>query len=500
MIQSNYKRKFLYLALSPIKQSNTKTRNKSLKPKDTSNLSLSPQISILKNSFLHSQINQKMPKRNSTSTSISKIKLFNQYDNMDNIIYNKKFIQKDTYNILVAVRIRPLNQKEELISTEETISVENKNTILLKDPNGYINPNNIRAKEQFLTFDYVFDKNETQENIFNNTTKFLINGVVNGYNSTVFAYGATGAGKTYTMLGNDENPGIMIYTLKELFKEIKSYPKREFKIKLWYLEIYNENIKDLLINNSENLELREDPIKGLIINGITEKETNSSEDILSLLKKGNKNRTIEETDSNETSSRSHAILQILVSYREKENKINNINTINISNININNDIKFGKLSLIDLAGSERVSISGSKGMRLIEGGNINRSLLVLGNCINALCESNIKGNKPHIPYRDSKLTRLLKDSLGGNSRTVMIANVSPFIYNFYDTYNTLKYAERAKYIKNKINKNIINYNSQYLRNNYLNVIRKLHGKIYDLENRLLLYEQNKKFLKISEIN
>ena len=389
---------------------------------------------------------------------------------------------------MVAVRVRPLNQKEELISTDETINVENKNTIILKDPNGYINPNNIRAKEQFLTYDYAFDKNETQENIFNNTTKFLINGVVNGYNATVFAYGATGAGKTYTMLGNDENPGIMPFTLKELFNEIKLYPQREFKIKLWYLEIYNENIRDLLVNNSENLELREDPTKGLIVNGITEKETNSTEDILSLLKKGNKNRTTEETDANETSSRSHAILQILVSYKEKENNIVNEN-LTVNNIN-NNDIKFGKLSLIDLAGSERASMTGSKGMRLIEGGNINKSLLVLGNCINALCESNIKGNKPHIPYRDSKLTRLLKDSLGGNSRTVMIANVSPFIYNFDDTYNTLKYAERAKHIKTQVSRNILNYNSQYLRNNYLNVIRKLHLKINDLENKLLIYETN----------
>ena len=275
-----------------------------------------------------------------------------------------------------------------------------------------------------------------------------------------------------------------------MFNEIKLYPNREFKIKLWYLEIYNENIRDLLSNNNENLELREDPIKGLIVNGITEKETNSSEDILSLLKKGNKNRTTEETDANEASSRSHAILQILVSYKDKEKNDNNINIINSNNIYSN--IKFGKLSLIDLAGSERASISGSKGMRLIEGGNINRSLLVLGNCINALCESSIKGNKLHIPYRDSKLTRLLKDSLGGNSRTVMIANVSPFIYNFDDTYNTLKYAERAKYIKNNINKNVINYNTQYLRNNYLNVIRKLNGKINDLQNRLMFYESNNK--------
>ena len=166
----------------------------------------------------------------------------------------------------------------------------------------------------------------------------------------------------------------------------------------------------------------------------------------------------------------------------------------------NNDIKFGKLSLIDLAGSERASMTGSKGMRLIEGGNINKSLLVLGNCINALCKNNIKGNKPHIPYRDSKLTRLLKDSLGGNSRTVMIANVSPFIYNFDDTYNTLKYAERAKHIKTQVSRNILNYNPQYLRNNYLNVIRKLHLKINDLENKLLIYETNGKISQSNEFS
>ena len=497
IIKSNYKRKFLCLALSPLNQNNIKTRNKSFKHKKDVNYSLSPRILTIQNSFLITQNHKRKEKRYSTTTSITKIKIINQYESKENIIYNKKFVQKGTYNILVAVRVRPLSQKEKLISTDETVNVENKNTIILKDPSEYINPNNIRSKEQYLTFDYAFDKNETQQNIFNSTTKFLINGIVNGFNATVFAYGATGAGKTYTMLGSDDNPGIMSYTLKELFNEIKLYPEREFKVKLWYLEIYNENIRDLLVNNSDNLELREDPIKGLIVNGITEKETNSSEDILSLLKKGNKNRTTEETDANETSSRSHAILQILVSFKNKEKeKDKDNNDIN----NIYNNVKYGKLSLIDLAGSERASMTGSKGMRLIEGGNINKSLLVLGNCINALCESYVKGNKPHIPYRDSKLTRLLKDSLGGNSRTVMIANVSPFVYNFDDTYNTLKYAERAKHIKTKINANILNYNSQYLRNNYLKVIRNLQRKISDLQKKLLLSEANNKFYKNDDLN
>jgi GNAT superfamily N-acetyltransferase len=166
---------------------------------------------------------------------------------------------------------------------------------------------------------------------------------------------------------------------------------------------------------------------------------------------GNKNRTTEETNANETSSRSHAILNIMVSYKEK-------------GLNENKEIKYAKLNLIDLAGSERASVTKNKGMRLIEGANINKSLLTLGNCINALSEKSEKGSKIYIPYRDSKLTRLLKDSLGGNSRTIMIANISPFIYNFDDTYNTLKYAERAKCIKTKVKLNILEKNQV---NNYL---------------------------------
>ena len=344
-----------------------------------------------------------------------------------------------------------------------------KKIIILKDPNSNLNPNNSRTKEQHLAFDYSFDKYENQENIFNCTTKFLIKGVVNGYNATVFAYGATGAGKTYTMLGNDENPGIMSLTLKDLFNKINYYSEREYTVKLWYLEIYNENIRDLLINNSENLELREDPNKGLIINNITEIIPKNSEHILNILKKGNKNRTTEFTNANETSSRSHAILQIMVSYKEK-----------ISGVNY--EIKYGKLSLIDLAGSERASFTKNKGVRLFEGANINKSLLTLGNCINALCEANEKGTKNYVPYRDSKLTRLLKDSLGGNARTVMIANVSPFIYSFDDTYNTLKYADRAKHIKTNLKRNVLN--AQYHITNYLNVIKNLQNRVFELENQI----------------
>ena len=378
-------------------------------------------------------------------------------------------MKKGTYNILVAVRCRPLSQKEKEISLYETLQIMERKIIILKDPNGASNPNNIRTKEQTLAFDYAFDQFEGQEEIFSCTTKFLISGVTNGFNATVFAYGATGAGKTYTMLGNEENPGIMSLTLSELFTKIKSYPEREYTVKLWYLEIYNENIRDLLGNNSENLELREDPNKGLIVNGITEMIPKSSEHILNILKKGNKNRTTESTNANETSSRSHAILQIMVSYKDKAS-------------GVNYEIKYGKLNLIDLAGSERASMTKNKGVRLFEGANINKSLLTLGNCINALCEANEKGIKTYIPYRDSKLTRLLKDSLGGNARTVMIANVSPFINSFDDTYNTLKYADRAKHIKTNIKRNVLN--AQYHITNYLNIIKTLQNKIFELESQM----------------
>lgn len=198
------------------------------------------------------------------------------------------------------------------------------------------------------------------------------------------------------MLGTEDQEGIMVLTLKELFHKIDlNSSDREYKVKLWYIEIYNENIRDLLSTSEEYLDLREDPNKGISIANISELNVTSCADIMQLLKKGNRNRTQESTNANETSSRSHAILQVQVEYKDKA-----------SGLDV--EIKVGKLSMIDLAGSERASATQNRGIRLIEGANINRSLLTLGNCINALCEANEKGTKPYIPYRDSKLTRLLK--------------------------------------------------------------------------------------------
>ena len=400
-------------------------------------------------------------------------------------------MKKGTYNILVCVRCRPLSSLEYQLSSYETIRIMDNKMVILMDPIEYNGPNTIfknRSREQTYAFDFAFDKYSTQEIVFEKSTKFLIEGVVNGYNATVFAYGATGAGKTYTMLGTETNPGIMPLTLKELFNKVKLLKaERQYKLKFWYLEIYNENIRDLLrfinqtkstsvIEENESLDLREDPIKGIIVSGITEVNVDNSDEMLKILKRGNRNRTQEATGANETSSRSHAILQVAIEYKDK-------------NSGIDFEIKYSKLSLIDLAGSERASATQNRGIRLIEGANINRSLLTLGNCINALCDAMSKGiKKPYIPYRDSKLTRLLKDSLGGNARTVMIANVSPSINTFDDTYNTLKYANRAKNIKTVVTRNVLN--AQYHISNYINIINNLKNENAQLKQQIASKNNN----------
>jgi len=431
------------------------------------------------------------------SNNMKRIKSIPKINNINDKSFKneetKSFIEdmkNGSFNILVCVRARPLSYQEKQLSSYETIKIMDK-MVILTDPIEYNGPSSIfknRNKDQTYAFDYAFDKFTTQKTVFDKSTKFLIDGVVNGYNATVFAYGATGAGKTYTMLGTETNPGIMVLTLEELFNKVNSFIDREYKLKFWLLEIYNENIRDLLkfyktdnnknaLENTSNeyLDLREDPEKGIVVSNITEISVTNSSEMLKILKRGNRNRTQESTGANETSSRSHAILQVSIEYKEK-------------NTGIDYQIKFSKLSLIDLAGSERAAATNNKGIRLIEGANINRSLLTLGNCINALCDAHLKGKKVHIPYRDSKLTRLLKDSLGGNARTVMIANVSPSINTFDDTYNTLKYANRAKNIKTSVTRNVLN--AQYHINNYENIINQLKEENARLKNELFLREEN----------
>eukprot|EP00762_Andalucia_godoyi_P001451 ANDGO_00154.mRNA.1 hypothetical protein len=384
----------------------------------------------------------------------------------------KSAMENGQPNILVAVRVRPVLKKERLNNCREYVKPVDGRMLVITDPASDSNADDPlranRKKEKRYAFDHVFDPRTTQRQVFEKTTLFLLDGVLTGYNATVFAYGATGSGKTHTMLGTIDHPGLMMLTLQELFRKIRATEvSRRYKVTLTYLEVYNENLRDLLNPTSEYLDLREDPIKGTMkVAGLTEMEATCAEDVLECLREGNKYRTQEATAANEGSSRSHAVLQIVIEQRDRTG-------------DVTAEIKIGKLSMIDLAGSERASITQNRGIRMIEGANINRSLLALGNCINALGDKSNKGS--YVPYRDSKLTRLLKDSLGGNCRTVMIAAVSPV--NFEETLNTLKYAHRAKNIKTKVERNVLNVS--YHVHQYMQIIADLRSEVSELKDKLV---------------
>uniref|UniRef100_A0A671MFF9 Kinesin-like protein n=1 Tax=Sinocyclocheilus anshuiensis TaxID=1608454 RepID=A0A671MFF9_9TELE len=358
-------------------------------------------------------------------------------------------------HVKVVVRVRPLNNKEKDGNHKKVVHVVD-NHMLIFDPKEEevtffrgqrVGNRDVRRranKDLKFVFDSVFRQDSSQVEVFENTTKAIVDGVLNGYNCTVFAYGATGAGKTHTMLGTSDSPGVMFLTMNELFARMDLIKEdKVFDIAFSYLEVYNEQIRDLL-TNSGPLAVREDSSNGVVVQGLTLHQPKSAEHILEALDYGNRNRTQHPTDMNATSSRSHAVFQIYLRQQDKT-------------ASLNPNVRVAKMSLIDLAGSERASATNAKGARLREGANINRSLLALGNVINAL--ANPKCKKTHIPYRDSKLTRLLKDSLGGNCRTVMIANVSPSSLSYEDTHNTLKYANRAKEIKSTLRSNVMSLDS-----------------------------------------
>ncbi|CAD1473981.1 unnamed protein product [Heterotrigona itama] len=380
-------------------------------------------------------------------------------------------------SIKVIVRIRPQNQIEMQNNYKTVVKVVD-DKMLIFDPKEDQNPFFYHGvaqkgrdllkkqnKELQFVFDKIFDVTSDNSDVFEGSTKDLICNLLDGYNCSVFAYGATGAGKTHTMLGSDEDPGITYRTVAELFSQIeKQSEQREFNLGVTYLEIYNENVQDLL-HKSGPLHLRDDGRCGVIVAGLKIITIQNAEELLTLLAKGNKNRTQHPTDANEESSRSHAVFQVY---------------INITN-RLDGQVRQVKLSMIDLAGSERASATGCKGARFKEGANINKSLLALGNCINKLAD----GAK-HITYRDSKLTRLLKDSLGGNCQTVMIANITSSSFSYEDTYNTLRYANRAKKIKTHIKKNILSCELHVTA--YIKMVEEQKKEINYLKQKLSTFE------------
>ncbi|EDV29475.1 uncharacterized protein TRIADDRAFT_1085, partial [Trichoplax adhaerens] len=328
--------------------------------------------------------------------------------------------------VKVIVRCRPINQREVDLRCENVVEMDESTfQARLKKPKADEPPKS-------FTYDGVYNINSVTDTIYNDIAYPLVDGVLEGYNGTIFAYGQTGCGKSYTMQGVTDPPsqrGITPRAFDHIFEAIQTTEGTKYLIRASYLEIYNETIRDLLAKDvKNNLEVKEHPEKGVYVKDLLSIPVYSTIDMERLMNIGGKNRSVGATLMNADSSRSHSIFTISLEMCVK-GKIT----------------QTGKLNLVDLAGSERQSKTGASGSRLKEATKINLSLSALGNVISAL----VDGKSKHIPYRDSKLTRLLQDSLGGNTKTLMVACISPADNNYDETLSTLRYANRAKNIKNK---------------------------------------------------
>ncbi|XP_065538375.1 kinesin-like protein KIF16B isoform X4 [Lathamus discolor] len=359
-------------------------------------------------------------------------------------------------SVKVAVRVRPMNRREKDLNAKFIISMEkNKTTITnLKVPEGGTGDTG-RERTKTFTYDFSYFSADSkspsfvcQEMVFKNLGTDVLKSAFEGYNACVFAYGQTGSGKSYTMMGNAGDAGLIPRICEGLFSKISEKTKRNeasFRTEVSYLEIYNERVRDLLRRKSSktnNLRIREHPKEGPYVEDLSKHLVQNYGDVEELMDAGNINRTTAATGMNDVSSRSHAIF-----------------TINFTQAKFDSEMPcetVSKIHLVDLAGSERADATGATGVRLKEGGNINKSLVTLGNVISALADLSQDATNPlskkkqvFVPYRDSVLTWLLKDSLGGNSKTIMIATISPADVNYGETLSTLRYANRAKNIINK---------------------------------------------------
>uniref|UniRef100_A0A3Q3JIR6 Kinesin motor domain-containing protein n=1 Tax=Monopterus albus TaxID=43700 RepID=A0A3Q3JIR6_MONAL len=339
--------------------------------------------------------------------------------------------------VKVAVRVRPMNRREIELNTKCVLDMEDNQTVL------HPPPSNVFA------FDHCFwsmDESNTlkyagQEVVFKCLGEGILENAFQGYNACIFAYGQTGSGKSFSMMGNGEQPGLIPRLCCSLFERVhrEATDANTFKVEVSYMEIYNEKVRDLLDpkGSRQSLKVREHKVLGPYVDGLSQLAVTSFADIEVLMSEGNKSRTVAATNMNEESSRSHAVFSIIVTQTLYDLQSGNSGE------------KVSKMSLVDLAGSERASKTGAAGERLKEGSNINKSLTTLGCVISALADQSAgKGKAKFVPYRDSVLTWLLKDNLGGNSKTAMIATVSPAADNYEETLSTLRYADRAKRIVN----------------------------------------------------
>ncbi|CAG9318537.1 unnamed protein product [Blepharisma stoltei] len=375
-------------------------------------------------------------------------------------------------SITVAVRFRPLSnaefvQQEEIIrSNQEKFKAnfssefwkifQEENTIL-----------NTKTRQSF-TYDKVFSEYSSNEEVFESIAKPFVLNALNGINTTIFAYGQTSSGKTYTIRGNPENPGIIPLSIREIFSAIQNQPEREFLLRVSYLEVYNEQVNDLLDPTKANLDIRERLDKGVYVDKLTEYTISNEFQALNLLTTGEANRKIGETSMNSQSSRSHTVFRIYIesSCSSDESKILS-----------------SQLNLVDLAGSEGVQQTKAENLRLREGSNINKSLLSLSTVIQKLSEGAAKGINPFVNYRDSKMTRLLQPALSGNSKTSIICNVTPAIAYFQESINTLQFGAKAKRIKTNAKVNEVVSSESQLKN-MQDEMKKLQCRIEELQDSL----------------
>ncbi|XP_034536081.1 kinesin-like protein KIF13B isoform X2 [Notolabrus celidotus] len=354
----------------------------------------------------------------------------------------------DDANVKVAVRVRPMNRREKELNTKCVVEMAKNQTIL--HPGGAnLGKGDSRNQSKVFAYDYCFwsmdeadkEKFAGQEVVFQCLGESLLHNAFQGYNACIFAYGQTGSGKSYTMMGSGDQPGLIPRLCSALFERTKKEGREQesFTVEVSYMEIYNEKVRDLLDpkGGRQALRVREHKVLGPYVDGLSRLAVASYKDIESLMSEGNKSRTVAATNMNEESSRSHAVFNIILTHTLKDLQSGTSGE------------KVSRLSLVDLAGSERAAKTGAAGERLKEGSNINKSLTTLGLVISALAEQGTAKNKnKFVPYRDSVLTWLLKDCLGGNSRTAMVATVSPAADNYEETLSTLRYADRAKSIVN----------------------------------------------------
>ncbi|CAK9816643.1 Kinesin-like protein KIF13A [Anthophora plagiata] len=380
-----------------------------------------------------------------------------------------------TDKIKVAVRVRPFNRRELELGTQCVVEMTGQQTILQ-------HPTTMdkieRSKPKTFAFDHCFysldpsaENFASQDVVFDALGRDILDNAFQGYNACIFAYGQTGSGKSYTMMGSGENKGIIPRLCDNLFDMIAKQESSEltYKVEVSYMEIYNEKVHDLLDPKpkKQSLKVREHNVLGPYVDGLSRLAVTSFQDIDNLMAEGNKSRTVAATNMNSESSRSHAVFSVILTQ-----------TLTASKIGVSGE-KVSRMSLVDLAGSERAAKTGAVGDRLKEGSNINKSLTTLGLVISKLADQNSGSNKnkdKFVPYRDSVLTWLLKDNLGGNSKTVMVATISPAADNYEETLSTLRYADRAKRI---VNYAVINEDPN------ARIIRELRQEVETLKEMLL---------------